>query len=74
MMNPTEVMVQKALKMGYAIEDIHVVSLGTGFLAEHFEMDDTKATEALYWPPKYQKSMGQDSLPYQQVREVHEKM
>ena len=32
MMNPTEVMVQKALAKGYDIKDIHVVSLGTGFL------------------------------------------
>ena len=40
-MNPTEIMVQKALAMGHKIEDIHVISLGTGdFKKGSFELDD----------------------------------
>ena len=73
-MNPTEVMVEKALKMGYALENIQVVSLGTGKLAEHMYKDDAKACEDLYWPAKYQKSVGIDELPYKQVQDVDAKM
>lgn len=59
-MNPTEVMYQKALEMGYEPQNIHIVSLGTGEFLPELEMDEMQACEKLYWPPKYQKAMGCD--------------
>lgn len=64
-MNPTEILVQKALDQGYALEDIHVLSLGTGEFAPTFEISDSDACKALYWPAESQRAVGIDMLPYQ---------
>lgn len=74
-MNPTEVMVQKAVEMGYKLEEINVLSLGTGeFPADGEDADDLKLSEQLYWPAKYQKIVNQDIIPYTQVAQVDKKM
>lgn len=40
MMNPTDLMVQEALKLGYTLEEINVVSLGTGEYDPNDEIED----------------------------------
>lgn len=74
LMNPTEVLVQKAISMGYAPENINVVSLGTGEFISELQMGDKEANDLLYWPSKHQKTLGIDDLPYTQVKTVDQKM
>lgn len=54
-MNPTEALVEKARQMGYADDDINVVSLGCGDVSPDLGIDDVKANDLLYWQSKYQK-------------------
>ena len=52
-MNPTEHLIQRATDNGMALEDIHVVSLGTGEFHPDLGIDDKQANELMYWPSKH---------------------
>lgn len=73
-MNPTEALVEKARQMGYADDDINVVSLGCGDVSPDLGIDDVKANDLLYWQSKYQKEFNIDSMPINQVRDVEKRM
>lgn len=73
-MNPTDLMVQEALKRGFTLDEINVVSLGTGEFNPNDEIEDEVAQKELFWPMNNQEQLGMESIPYKQIREVHEKM
>lgn len=56
--NPTYSLIAEAIQQGYSLENINVISLGTGY---YNAKDDPDSKHSLFWTPVYGNSIVETS-------------